>query len=195
MKELNPWLIFQGNEKYDKIANMAQNESGKTAGPEGPPEKAPATEYLKTARALIRGGQHKKAYSVLLKASGIYPTHPIILSYLGWLQAIVDKAYRSGTATCRKAFLHFKTSDRDIASAVYPILYLNLGRAFLLSGRKKDAVESFVKGLSYDRGHSELKREMRSLGVRKQPPLSFLSRSNPLNKYIGILFHANNGKP
>ena len=174
---------------------MVQDQSGRTAGLEGPPEAAPAAEFLKTARALIRGGQHKKAYSVILKASGIYPTHPIILSYLGWLQAIVDKAYRSGTSTCRKAFLHFKTSDRDVASVVYPILYLNLGRTYLLAGRKRDAVESFSKGLVYDRGHSELKREMRSLGVRKQPPLIFLSRSNPLNKYIGILIHNKNGKP
>ncbi len=165
-----------------------------SAGREEPLQKAPAGEYLKTARAHFRSGQHKKAYSVLLQATRFYPTHPIIISYCGWLQAVVDKAYRSGATTCRKAFLHFKTADRDIAAAVYPILYLNLGRAFLLSGRKRDAVESFGKGLSYDRGHVELRREMRSLGVRKEPPLSFLSRSNPLNKYIGILLHSKNGK-
>lgn len=167
---------------------MMQDHLDRTAGPDGPSETAPAAEYLKTVRSLIRNGQHKKAYAVLLQAAGLYPAHPLILSYLGWLQASVDKAYRSGTATCRKAFLHFKTSDRDVASAVYPILYLNLGRAFLIEGRKKDAVESFSKGLVYDRKHAELRREMKSLGVRKQPPLSFLSRSNPLNKYIGILF-------
>ena len=86
---------------------MAHNDFGKTASPEGPTERASAAEHLKAARAFIRGGQHKKAYSVLLRATGSYPTHPIIISYCGWLQAVVDKTYRSGTSACRMAFLHF----------------------------------------------------------------------------------------
>jgi tetratricopeptide (TPR) repeat protein len=103
---------------------------------------------------------------------------------------VVDKKYRSGLATCRKAFVQFKTSDPQSAGRVYPILYLNLGKTFLVNGRKKEAVESFRKGLQYDRSNGELKKEMKLLGIRKQPPIAFLSRKNLLNRIIGNLLHA-----
>jgi tetratricopeptide (TPR) repeat protein len=158
---------------------------------EGQPSEVPAIEYIKAARAHLRNGRRKEAYGILLQAGAVYPDHPIILSYLGWLQAVVDKRYRSGIAACRKAFVLFKTSDPQSAARVYPILYHNLGMTFLAAGRKKDAVESFQKGLRYDRHHGEIKKEMKLLGIRKNPPIAFLSRSNLLNRIIGKLVHAN----
>ncbi len=146
-----------------------------------------AAEYLKSVRALLRSGRRKEAYSVLLQACNVYPSHPLILSYFGWLQAVIDKKPRSGVTFCRRALTSFKTEDSYIAGSVYPVLYLNLGRTLLLSGRKKEAIESFGKGLAYDRRHRDLRKEMTALGVRKQPILSFLSRSNPLNKVLGKL--------
>jgi tetratricopeptide (TPR) repeat protein len=155
------------------------------------PDVMPAVEYLKAARVHLRSGRRKEAYSILLQASTIYPSQPVILSYCGWLQAVVDKKHRSGLATCRKALVLFKTSDPELAGRVYPIIFLNLGRTFLAAGRKKEAVENFQKGLKYDRSNVELKKEMKLLGMRKKPPITFLSRSNPLNLIIGKLFHAN----
>lgn len=154
------------------------------------PVVVPSAEYLKEALVKLRGGRRKEAYGILLHASEIYPDHPIILSYCGWLQAVVDKEYKSGLADCRKAFVLFKTSDPQTAERVYPHLYLNLGRTFLVTGRKKDAVENFQKGLKYDRSNAELKKEMKLLGTRKKPPLPFLSRSNLFNIIIGKLFHS-----
>ena len=154
---------------------------------EEPVEEASPSDFIRAARASLRSGRRKDAYSTLLEAAAFYPDHPIILSYRGWLQAAVERRHQSGIASCRKAFLNFRTDDADEAAAVYPVLYLNLGRAFLLAGRKKDAIESFAKGLRFDRGHSELAREIKSLGTRRQPVVSFLSRSNPLNKYLGVL--------
>ena len=156
---------------------------------QNPFDAVPAAEYLKAARAHLRSNKNKEAYSVLLQASTIYPDHPIILSYRGWLQALIDKKYKSGLATCRRAFVLFKTDDPDLAGKVYPVLFLNLGKTFLLLDRRKDAVENFRKGLQYDRGNQELKKELQLLGQRKQPPISFLSRSNFLNLLIGKLFH------
>ena len=103
----------------------------------------------------------------------------------------MDKRYQSGLAACRKAFVLFKTSDPGAAGRVYPVLYVNLGRTLLLAGRKKEAVDNFQKGLNYDRANVELKKEMQALGIRKQPPLPFLSRSNPVNRLIGKLLHGN----
>ena len=154
------------------------------------PEAVPAVEYLNAARLHLRSGRRKEAYGILLQASAIYPNHPMILSYRGWLQAAVDKKYKSGLAACKKAFVLFKTSDPDLANRVYPNLFLNLGRTYLLTGRKKDAFENFRKGLNYDKGNGELKKELQLLGQRKKPPIPFLSRSNFLNLIIGKLFHA-----
>jgi len=154
------------------------------------PDVIPAIEYLKAVRVHLRSERYKEAYGLLLQASAIYPNHPVLLSYCGWLQAVVDKKYKSGLASCRKAFVLFKTSDTDLAGRVYPTLFLNLGRTFLFMGRKKDAVENFQKGLQYDRSNEELKKEMKLLGARTEPPLPFLSRSNPLNRLIGKLRHA-----
>jgi len=154
-----------------------------------PPEVIPAVEYLKAARVHLRSNRRKEAYSILLQANGIYPNHPVILSYRGWLQAVVDKKPKSGLTACRKAFVLFKTSDPDLAGRVFPILYLNLGRTFLLTGKKRDAFDNFRKGLNYDRGNMELKKELALLGTRKKPPISFLSRSNFLNLIIGKLIH------
>jgi tetratricopeptide (TPR) repeat protein len=171
---------------------MEQNDSdkGSTGNQEAPSGPKPAAEYLKAARAHLRDGQLKKAYGILLQAGAPYPDHPLILSYSGWLQAIVDKKYRSGISACRKAFVAFKSNNPETMKIVYPILYLNLGRACLAAEKKKEAVENFVKGLNHDRGHLELKKEMKRLGTRKKPPVSFLSRSNPINKYFGIVIHS-----
>jgi len=167
----------------------SSDESPKAEDPEGSDRGFAPAEYIKSARTLLRNGQQKKAYSVLLQAMAFYPENPIILSYCGWLQAVIDKKNHSGIATCRRAFVTFKAADSHTSGIVYPILYLNLGRAFLAAGRKKDAFENFEKGLRHDRANGELKKEMQHLGMRKKPLLPFLSRSNPLNKFIGLLTH------
>ncbi len=46
---------------------------------------------------------------------------------------------------------------------------------------------AYEKGLGYDKNNSELKKEMKQLGLRKAPPLPFLDRSNPLNVVVGKL--------
>jgi hypothetical protein len=63
------------------------------------------------------------------------------------------------------------------------------GRSQYLKGAYEDAIASFKKGLKYDSGNSDLKQALQKLGVRKQPPVPFLDRSNPINKYIGMMLH------
>jgi tetratricopeptide (TPR) repeat protein len=146
---------------------------------------APPGEYIKAIRAHIRQGQQRLAYSLLLQACEHYPDNPVILSYCGWLGAVIDKKHKSSIATCRKAFVVFKTANPRTMGTVYPILYLNLGRALFAAGRRQEAVENFKHGLKHDRNHSELKKELQGIGSRQQPLVPFLSRSNPINKYIG----------
>jgi tetratricopeptide (TPR) repeat protein len=174
---------------------MTTNDISKPTDQQDRPQVISAAAYLREALLQLRAGRRKEAHGILLEASMTYPDHPYILSYCGWLQAVVEKKHQNGLTACKKAFDLFKTSDSDTAEKVYSILYLNLGRAFLVAGKKKDAFENFQKGLKYDGSNAELKKEMKLLGMRKKPPLPFLSRGNFLNIIIGKLFHAKSSHP
>ncbi|MDA8100831.1 MAG: hypothetical protein M0042_14535 [Nitrospiraceae bacterium] len=153
------------------------------------PAKTPVAEYLKAVRAMLRQDRIHEAYTIMQRSVDDYPGHPVLLSYYGWLHAVVEKKTRSGIIFCRRALSGFQTTDPHTAGTIYPILYLNLGRTLLLAGRKKEAIESFTDGLTFDRRNRELKHEMNTLGVRKKPLLAFLSRSHPLNKVLGKVLH------
>jgi len=161
--------------------------SPKAEGAEGLGGAIDPLDYIKAARVQLRAGNQDQAYSILLQAVVDYPENALIVSYYGCLQAIVGKQFRAGIDACRKAVALFKAPDKYSVGVIYPILYLNLGRACLAAGRKKDAIDAFSKGVKYDKGHRELKKELQLLGMRKPPAVPFLSRSNPINKYIGKL--------
>lgn len=67
-----------------------------------------------------------------------------------------------------------------------PVLYLNLGRIYLFSNKKNEAIEIFREGLRQGT-NPQIVEELNRLGTRKPPVLPFLKRSNPLNKYLGII--------
>ena len=66
-----------------------------------------------------------------------------------------------------------------------PEMYLNLGRVCLMAGDKRGAVAAFKEGLVFEPGSSTIRAEIRLLGIRRVPPISFLRRSNPVNRFIG----------
>ncbi|MDD1632408.1 MAG: hypothetical protein LUP91_09395 [Methylococcaceae bacterium] len=146
-------------------------------------------DYLRAVRSHLRSGRPKDAFSVLMQAAIQFPEDPVILSYYGCLQAVVDKRYRSGVETCRKAIHMLKDQKTFGQEVLYPVFYLNLGRAYIAASRRKDAIDALSKGLKYDNTNSDLMRELKGLGVRKSPPVPFLDRSNPINKYIGMILH------
>ena len=100
---------------------------------------------------------------------------PVASSYLAYCQARQDGTIRESISRCTDAI---KLEPRA------PEIYLNLGRIYLLSGHKRAAIRSFQLGLRYGR-NTEISIELKRLGHRKNPPLSFLPRSHPLNKYVG----------
>jgi tetratricopeptide (TPR) repeat protein len=67
-----------------------------------------------------------------------------------------------------------------------PLLYLNLGKIYLMQGKTEEAIEVFRKGLSQG-ANEQIIAELGRIGTRRPPPVSFLSRDNPLNKFIGII--------
>jgi Flp pilus assembly protein TadD len=65
--------------------------------------------------------------------------------------------------------------------------YLNLGRIYLLSGRRQEAIRTFRDGLLHE-NNSRIKEELSRLGTRKYPVISSLPREHPFNRMLGKLF-------
>jgi tetratricopeptide (TPR) repeat protein len=65
-----------------------------------------------------------------------------------------------------------------------PEHFLRLGVVYLIAGRRKEAIRIFHLGLRVGR-HPGITRFLQAMGHRERPVLPFLSRTNPLNKYLG----------
>lgn len=63
----------------------------------------------------------------------------------------------------------------------------NLGRVLMAAGRRKEAYESFLRGLKLQPNHPLIVRQIRLMGLRRRPALPFLSRKNPINVFLGRL--------
>lgn len=152
-------------------------------------EELQPIDYIRAVNFHLMRGNQQEAYAVLKQAAVFYPDDPFVLSYYGSLQAIVDKKHRNGIENCTRAIALYK--KRALACDVerYAVLYLNLGRVYLAAEKKKDAISAFKKGLQYDHKYSAIVRKLKKLGARERPIVSFLDRSNPINKYLGMILH------
>jgi len=64
--------------------------------------------------------------------------------------------------------------------------YLYLGKVYLVAGNTSEALTAFRQGMILG-GSPELERMLDTIGVRKPPVISFLSRDNLMNKFLGII--------
>lgn len=147
------------------------------------------SKYLNEVKLLLKKKEHRKALKVLFQALKKYPDDAFLLSYYGCLEAVILKNYAFGIETCQRAIDLLNNTTPFGQEIFYPTFYLNLGRAYLSAGKKKEAVESFRKGLSFEKDNRDIIWEMMKLGIRRKPPIPYLKRTNPLNKYIGIILH------
>lgn len=151
-------------------------------------------DLLEDAKVFLRKRANRKALGVLRDAHGIYPDDPFVMSLYGSLLATVDKNYTDGIKLCKRAIelLHIKMPQGGREH--YLAFYQNLSRACLASGDKQAAVDAIYKGMPYDREDGPMHKELVKLGVRRDPPLPFLGRSNPLNVFLGRIRHLFLGK-
>lgn len=158
-------------------------------------EEKKKTEYFDITKKLLRSGNNKQALRVLREAYEEFAEDPFIMSYYGGLTAVVEKKIDDGIKLCLGALEKFDAAFFPQGErSVYAALYLNLGRAYLAGGRKEQAIETFNNGLNLDKKNHELLWELQKLGIRKNPPIAFLSRGNPINKYIGLMRSKLKGK-
>jgi len=110
---------------------------------------------------------------------------PRALSYYALSLAVAEEDYERAENMCLVA------AEREFYN---PEIYLNLGKTFLLGGRKTRALKVFRKGLRFDETNEALRNEIRKLGRRRQPIISFLPRRNVLNKFCGLIAQRMSGK-
>jgi tetratricopeptide (TPR) repeat protein len=102
---------------------------------------------------------------------------PVWHSRLGFCIAKQRGQLTKGFELCRSAI------DHDPGN---PLHYLYLGKVYLIAGKTYEALQAFRQGMIH--GDSpELERMLDTIGTRKSPVISFLSRDNLLNKCMGII--------
>jgi tetratricopeptide (TPR) repeat protein len=98
------------------------------------------------------------------------------LSYYGLSLARGGMSQKQAIEACRTAV----TKQRDD-----PLLLLNLGRVYALNRRMAAAMEMYERGLRLAPNEPTLRRELKSLDRRSRAAIPFVSRSNPLNRWLG----------
>jgi len=101
---------------------------------------------------------------------------PLVLSAYAICMAEVKGASKSAVNLCHEAI---KKDPKN------PEHYYRQGRILILAGRKKDSIWVLRMGLRHGR-HKGIIDTLGSLGIRRAPPLDFLSRNNLLNRCLGI---------
>jgi tetratricopeptide (TPR) repeat protein len=102
---------------------------------------------------------------------------PVISSYYAFCIAKERGQVGKAIALCEDAIKREPQNSQ---------LYLNLGRIYIIDNNKTDAIKTFREGLNYE-ANQHIVDELNKLVIRKPPIFSFLKRSNPINKYLGII--------
>jgi hypothetical protein len=157
----------------------------RTAAGHGRPE---ISDTLHRGLDLCRVGEWDRGLAILgyLAQSTDRAVLPgLFYSYLGYGIARCERRVKEGVKLCQHAIkIEFYQPEN----------YLNLARTHLLDGERRGAVRAIEKGLKIDPHHLELLALQREIGFRREPVLSFLSRDNPLNRFLGRLRHKTTGR-
>lgn len=140
-----------------------------------PPEMA-IDELVQLGVEALEAKNHAAAHRYLLAALNRRRT-PEHLSLYALALARHTGNIRTAVALCQEAV---KMEPKN------PDHFLRLGNIYLLAGRKKEAIRSLQLGLRVGKSPA-ITRLLQALGHRERPVLPFLSRGNPLNKYLGKL--------
>jgi len=132
----------------------------------------------------LRDGHAEEALLHARRALGVAPKNPFYLSYTGLLAALAEKRFGDAETLCREA-VGMKHNHAQ--------LYLNLAEVYLQAGRTPDAINTLERGLVSAGRDFRIRRALEKIGMRREPVLTFLHRSHPINRTLGRLRHRFNG--
>jgi tetratricopeptide (TPR) repeat protein len=148
-----------------------------------------SAHYFEEVKVLLRKNETKKALKLLDEALAQHPDNLYLISYKGYLEADVHKNFEQGIMTCQKAIKDMKEKLPFGEEFLLPFFYLNLGKAYVAAGRRREAFIAFDKVMEKDPENRELGNILKKIGSRRKPFVRFLRRSHPINKYMGMLLH------
>ncbi len=129
---------------------------------------------------LIEKEQYSEAL-IIFEEKLAFTKDPTAMSYYALCLAVVEKNFEHAMSLSMMAI---KRDDKN------PVMYLNLGKIFILNDQKTLAIRVFMKGLRLDKRHEELIQEIKKVGIRRSPVLNFLPRNNIVNRIFGKLTYS-----
>jgi tetratricopeptide (TPR) repeat protein len=151
---------------------------------EGPLAELDAAELFKLGTEALDAKDYAAAHRYLHAALAKERT-PDHLSQYALALAAHTREIEPSIALCQEAVKKEPKNSEH---------FLRLGTVYLVASRKKEAIRIFRLGLRVGKNPT-IVRWLQVLGDRKAPLIPFLSRTNPLNKYLGkIRMSLNKGK-
>jgi tetratricopeptide (TPR) repeat protein len=149
--------------------------------PTGPQaaDAAPPSAY-EEGRAAFLARDLTTAHAAFERAHRRDPRDPRFMSWYGVTLVLVEKNSNLGVLLCDQAL---RLAGPD------PELLLNQARVHLDLKQRERAVRAIVRGLDLWPRDPRLIAARDALGIRRPPVISFLSRTNPLNRALGRLRH------
>lgn len=135
-----------------------------------------AEDHFRRGSTRLTTNELRDALEHFRSAHQLEPRNALYMSHYGLLLGLVERRYERAIDLCRAALAQ-DSFDVD--------LYRNLARAYLASGRKRQAIRFLRGGLVVEPRDRELRGDLLQLGVRKRPVIPILSRGNPLNRLLG----------
>ena len=135
-----------------------------------------AEESYCRGRDHLERGEVQPALEHFRAAHHVDRANPRYRSFYGLGLALVERRFDRALELCRAA------AKEEFFN---PELYHNLARVHLAFGFKAEAIRYLRRGLMIDPGNGAMQKELRGLGLRRHPVLSFLPRRHPVNRLLG----------
>jgi Flp pilus assembly protein TadD len=130
--------------------------------------------------ARYEAGDLASAHAAFERAHRKAGNDPRMMSWYGLTLILVERNSNLGLLYCDQALR---------IAGPEPELCLNQARAHVALGQRERAVRALSRGLERAPEHAGLLAAQETLGWRRLPVLPFLSRDNPLNRWLGKLRH------
>ncbi|MGH0030395.1 MAG: tetratricopeptide repeat protein [Myxococcota bacterium] len=135
-----------------------------------------AEDHYRRGVEALSADRGAEALAHFRSAHRLEPGSAVYASHYGLALGLVERRLDRALALCREA-----AKDEFFN----PVHYHNLAKLHLAFGFKAEAVRYLRRGLMIDPDNGPILDEVRALGVRRRPPLGFLRRQNPLNRWVG----------
>jgi tetratricopeptide (TPR) repeat protein len=141
-----------------------------------PQSAAIAEKDFQRALKELDEGNVLAALACLEKALKVWDD-PRWYAYLGYCIAKERGQVSKALELCQKAI------EREPEN---PEQYLYLAKVHLVAGQVEEALQAMRLGMAQG-GNPAIATLLDAYGTRKPPVIGFLSRDNPLNRYLGII--------